>query len=195
VSVGGGTIQPGEIRIPPSQTQYRKYSRGTVHFMLCIAFSNLSKQDAFITMVQGPLIQVRIVLRLSTHVKMQILAIINLTNLAKDCTVGETGQPDLIMGREVAEPTTGQSVAPAFRVCTLSQKRPILSALAGGMLRLYRGSLLRLALCGLRSCYHRNRFERSIHGTLKFDAVRQSIPQVPSARWHAHLDSESRRSQ
>ena len=34
----------------------------------------------------------------------------------------------------------------------------------------------RIALRGLCSCYHRIRFERSLRGTLKFDAVRQSVP-------------------
>src|SRR6266446_2499233 len=72
-----------------------------------------------------------------------------------------------------------QSAAPGIRVRTLSQKRPMFSSLAEKILRSYRGSLLRLALRGVRSCYHRIRLERSIRGTLKFDAVRRSIPQVP----------------
>lgn len=72
-----------------------------------------------------------------------------------------------------------QSAAPGIRVCTLSQKRSILSSLGEWIARCYRGSLLRLALRGLCSYYHRIRFERSIRGTLRFDAVRQSIPRVP----------------
>jgi len=72
-----------------------------------------------------------------------------------------------------------QSAAPGIRVCTLSQKRSILSSLGEWIARCYRGSLLRLALRGLCSYYHRIRFERSIRGTLRFDAVRQSVSQVP----------------
>ncbi|SRR5258708_37548717 len=72
-----------------------------------------------------------------------------------------------------------QSAAPGSRFCTLSQKRPTLSFLGGLTARFYRGSLLRPVLRGVCSCYHRICFERSIRGTLRFDAVRQSIPQVP----------------
>ena len=72
-----------------------------------------------------------------------------------------------------------QSGAPGIRVCTLSQKRPTLSSLGEWIARFYRGSLLRLVLRGLCSYHHRIRFERSIRGTLIFDGVRQSIPQVP----------------
>ncbi len=127
-----------------------------------------------------------------------------------------------------------QSAEPDSRVYTLRQTRSMLSSLAQGILHSYRGSLLRLVLRALGSSYHRSRFERSLRGTLKFDAVRQSIPKVPcsdsrnemrfcsrsiqsleqvrpymtladaelflqgwfqAARWYAHLDSESRRSQ
>ena len=72
-----------------------------------------------------------------------------------------------------------QSAKPETRFCTLSQKRSTLSALAEEILRSYRGSLLRQVLRVLRSSYHRIRFERSICGTLRFDLVRQCVPQVP----------------
>lgn len=72
-----------------------------------------------------------------------------------------------------------QLATPDTRFYTLRQRRSMFSSLAEWILRSYRGSLLRLVLRGLRSCYHRIRFERSIRGTLRFDAVRQSIPQVP----------------
>jgi hypothetical protein len=68
---------------------------------------------------------------------------------------------------------------PDARVCTLSQTHPIFVSLREWIRRSYRGSLLRLAICGLRSCYHRIHFERSLRGTLRFDGVRRSIPQVP----------------
>src|SRR5450631_1571664 len=72
-----------------------------------------------------------------------------------------------------------QSAKPDIRVRTLSQKRSIFSSLAQWILGSYRGSLLRLALRGLSSYCHRMDFERSLRGTLRFDVVRQSIPQVP----------------
>src|SRR5258708_26246401 len=72
-----------------------------------------------------------------------------------------------------------QSAAPDTHFDTSRQTPPIFSSLDETILRSYLGSLLRLALRGLRSCYHRIRLERSIRGTLKFDAVRQSIPKVP----------------
>src|SRR5438067_643574 len=72
-----------------------------------------------------------------------------------------------------------QSAMPYTRFCTLRQTRSMFSSLAEGILRSYRGSLLRLALRGLCSCYHRIRFERSIRGTLRFDAVRRCVPQAP----------------
>lgn len=73
---------------------------------------------------------------------------------------------------------TKQSDVPDTRSCTLSQKLSTLAFLGQWTLRWYRGSLLRLVLCGLRSLFYRIRFERSLCGTLRFDAVRQSIPQV-----------------
>jgi hypothetical protein len=85
-------------------------------------------------------------------------------------------------GGKMVEYTTAlasQTVTSGIRACTLSQKRSMLISLGGWILGLYRGSLLRLALRGLCSCYHRIAFERSLRGTLRFDAVRQSIPQVP----------------
>lgn len=72
-----------------------------------------------------------------------------------------------------------QSARPEIRVCTLSQKRPMLVSLAEWILRSWRGSLLRLVLRALHNCYRRMGFERSLRGTLRFDAVRRSIPQVP----------------
>ena len=72
-----------------------------------------------------------------------------------------------------------QSATPEIRVCTLSQKRSMSVSLAQWILRSYRGSLLRLALRGLGNCYLRMALERSLRGTLRFDAVRQSVSQVP----------------
>ena len=62
---------------------------------------------------------------------------------------------------------------------TLPQKRPIPLLLREWLRHLYRGSVLRLVLRGLRSCYHRIQFERRLSGTLRDDAVRQSVPLVP----------------
>jgi|ERR1700733_2725714 hypothetical protein len=80
---------------------------------------------------------------------------------------------------ESTKALASQSAAPEIRVCRLSQKRSIAAVLAEEILRSYRGSLLRLVLRGLRSSYHRIRFERSIGVTLRFDAARRCVPQVP----------------
>jgi hypothetical protein len=77
------------------------------------------------------------------------------------------------------DPLVSLSAGPEIRFCTLRPRRSMFSSLAGWILRSYRGSLLRLILRGLRSSYHRIRFERSIRGTLRDDAVRQSVPLVP----------------
>jgi hypothetical protein len=76
-------------------------------------------------------------------------------------------------------PLASQSAAPDTHFHTLRQTRSMFSSLAELILHSYRGSLLRLTLRGLRSCYHRIRFERSIRGTLRFDVVRRCVPQVP----------------
>lgn len=60
----------------------------------------------------------------------------------------------------------------------LRQRRSTFEPLAGWILRSYRDSLLRSVLRVLCSSYHRIQFERSIYGTLRFDAVRQCVPQV-----------------
>jgi len=75
--------------------------------------------------------------------------------------------------------SASQSAKPDTRFYTLCQRPSMSSSLVEVILRSYRGSLLRLVLRGLRSSYHRIRFERSIRGTLRFDAVRQCVPQVP----------------
>jgi hypothetical protein len=80
---------------------------------------------------------------------------------------------------ECMDVLASQSGEPGIRFCMLRQKRSTFSALAERILRSYRGSLLRRILRGLCSCYHRIRFEQSIHGTLRDDAVRQSVPLVP----------------
>jgi hypothetical protein len=72
-----------------------------------------------------------------------------------------------------------QSAMPDIRDCILSPRHPMFSVLAGRIQRFYRGSLLRLVLRALGSCYHRIRFERSLRGTLRDDAVRRSVPLVP----------------
>jgi hypothetical protein len=72
-----------------------------------------------------------------------------------------------------------QSVKPDVRWRILPVKRSTSSTLVERLHRSYRGSLLRLVLRGLCSCYHRMRFERSLRGTLRDDAVRRSVPLVP----------------
>ena len=72
-----------------------------------------------------------------------------------------------------------QTVKPDTRFYTSRQTRSMFAVLAERILRSYRGSLLRLALRGLCSYYHRIRFERSIRGTLRFDVVRRCVPRVP----------------
>ena len=64
------------------------------------------------------------------------------------------------------------------RVRTIHGKRPTASILLQPMLRWYRLSVLRLGLLQLLSCYHRIGPLQRISGTLRFDEVRRSLPQV-----------------
>jgi hypothetical protein len=82
----------------------------------------------------------------------------------------ETPEMEGVLASHAAKPET--------RFYILRQRHSRFSSLREGILRWYRGSLLRLVLRGLRSSYHRIQFERSINGTLRFAAVRQSVPQV-----------------
>lgn len=68
---------------------------------------------------------------------------------------------------------------PEIHVRILSRQRSTLLLLRERLVRSYRGSLLRLVLRGVCSCYQRIRFERSIRGTLRDDAVRRSVPLLP----------------